>query len=184
MVVSPRRLIDQARRRRVARAFGRPSHRPPVTSDRPPVNKYGPPAWLWAVFAVCVLAGAIVASDWPQLRSIADHVAAPSEWSVTQTTPSPTVPPAQDSPRLAVVAPSTPASRPPAAPPEVIYSSPPPRPVAIASPTPAPPAPESTTIPLETERGTFVVPVLINDAITLKFTVDSGAAVSAFRPML
>ena len=32
------------------------------------------------------------------------------------------------------------------------------------------------SIPLQREGGTFVVPVLINDQITLKFTVDSGAA--------
>ncbi|MGO8974341.1 MAG: retroviral-like aspartic protease family protein, partial [Steroidobacteraceae bacterium] len=32
------------------------------------------------------------------------------------------------------------------------------------------------SIPLKKEGGTFVVPVLINDKITLGFTLDSGAA--------
>jgi predicted aspartyl protease len=31
-------------------------------------------------------------------------------------------------------------------------------------------------VPLETERGTFVIPVRINDTLTLKFTLDSGAS--------
>jgi predicted aspartyl protease len=31
-------------------------------------------------------------------------------------------------------------------------------------------------VPLKTQDGTYVVPVLINNAITLNFTVDSGAA--------
>jgi len=32
------------------------------------------------------------------------------------------------------------------------------------------------TIPLENDHGTFVVPVIVNNQITLKFTVDSGAS--------
>lgn len=32
------------------------------------------------------------------------------------------------------------------------------------------------TIPLENDHGTFVVPVVVNNQITLKFTIDSGAA--------
>src|SRR5208282_1444043 len=35
---------------------------------------------------------------------------------------------------------------------------------------------ESISIPMRIEGGTYVVPVLINDAITLDFVVDSGAA--------
>jgi predicted aspartyl protease len=44
-------------------------------------------------------------------------------------------------------------------------------------PAPAP-AEQSATIlvPLHREGGTYVVPTLVNDAITLNFTVDSGAA--------
>lgn len=40
------------------------------------------------------------------------------------------------------------------------------------------PSPQSGLIfvPLQKEGGTYLVPVLINDAITLKFVVDSGAA--------
>lgn len=34
----------------------------------------------------------------------------------------------------------------------------------------------AATIPLQNDHGTYVVPVLINNQITLKFTVDSGAA--------
>jgi hypothetical protein len=34
----------------------------------------------------------------------------------------------------------------------------------------------SISVPLQADGGTFVVPILINDAITLNFTVDSGAA--------
>jgi clan AA aspartic protease (TIGR02281 family) len=34
----------------------------------------------------------------------------------------------------------------------------------------------ATSVPMQIERGTYVVPVLINDAITLDFVVDSGAA--------
>jgi uncharacterized protein/predicted aspartyl protease len=34
----------------------------------------------------------------------------------------------------------------------------------------------STAVPMRMEGGTYVVPVLINDAITLEFVVDSGAA--------
>jgi clan AA aspartic protease (TIGR02281 family) len=33
-----------------------------------------------------------------------------------------------------------------------------------------------TEVPLEDDGGTFVVPVTINDAISLKFTIDSGAS--------
>jgi predicted aspartyl protease len=33
-----------------------------------------------------------------------------------------------------------------------------------------------TSVPMRMEGGTYVVPVLINDAITLDFVVDSGAA--------
>jgi predicted aspartyl protease len=35
---------------------------------------------------------------------------------------------------------------------------------------------ETTSVPMQLEGGTYVVPVLINDAITLNFLVDSGAA--------
>jgi clan AA aspartic protease (TIGR02281 family) len=35
---------------------------------------------------------------------------------------------------------------------------------------------QAESVALTRENGTFVVPVLINDKITLKFTVDSGAA--------
>lgn len=34
----------------------------------------------------------------------------------------------------------------------------------------------STSVPMQMEGGTYVVPVLINNAITLDFIVDSGAA--------
>jgi TPR repeat protein/predicted aspartyl protease len=34
----------------------------------------------------------------------------------------------------------------------------------------------TTSVPMQMEGGTYVVPVLINDAITLNFVVDSGAA--------
>jgi predicted aspartyl protease len=37
-------------------------------------------------------------------------------------------------------------------------------------------ADESTSVPMQIEGGIYVVPVLINDAITLNFVVDSGAA--------
>jgi hypothetical protein len=41
----------------------------------------------------------------------------------------------------------------------------------------APPAPTSNSAtPMELQGGTFVVPVIINNAITLSFVVDSGAA--------
>ncbi len=40
----------------------------------------------------------------------------------------------------------------------------------------AKPVSHSTEVALEEESGTFVIPVLINGTITLKFTVDSGAA--------
>jgi hypothetical protein len=61
-------------------------------------------------------------------------------------------------------------------------AQPPPAPPAPAAPpvqTSAAPAPlilAKGEIQLEADGGTFVVPVLINDAITLKFTLDSGAA--------
>jgi len=42
--------------------------------------------------------------------------------------------------------------------------------------TQAPSAETPVEIPLEDQGGTFVVPVVINDEIRLKFTVDSGAA--------
>jgi clan AA aspartic protease (TIGR02281 family) len=41
---------------------------------------------------------------------------------------------------------------------------------------PPPPPSGSILVPLEKEGGTYVVPVLINGAIPLKFVVDSGAA--------
>jgi clan AA aspartic protease (TIGR02281 family) len=34
----------------------------------------------------------------------------------------------------------------------------------------------AATIPMEPDHGTFVVPVVVNSQITLKFTIDSGAA--------
>lgn len=45
--------------------------------------------------------------------------------------------------------------------------------------TPKPTSPASasaTSVPMRMEGGTYVVPVIINDAITLDFIVDSGAA--------
>ena len=39
-----------------------------------------------------------------------------------------------------------------------------------------PTLPETRGIPLQREGGTFVVPVSINDQLTLKFVIDSGAA--------
>lgn len=41
---------------------------------------------------------------------------------------------------------------------------------------PAATQPVAREIPLEVSGGTYVVPVLINDTITLKFTLDGGAA--------
>ena len=38
------------------------------------------------------------------------------------------------------------------------------------------PTAHAESVPLRSEGGTFVVPVLINDKITLDFTLDSGAA--------
>lgn len=35
---------------------------------------------------------------------------------------------------------------------------------------------QAESIPLIREHGTFVVPVVINDRITLNFTIDSGAS--------
>jgi uncharacterized protein YecT (DUF1311 family) len=47
-----------------------------------------------------------------------------------------------------------------------------------ADPTATHPAPweDPNAIPLSVQGGTFVIPVLINDQITLNFTIDSGAA--------
>jgi predicted aspartyl protease len=51
-----------------------------------------------------------------------------------------------------------------------------PRPVQVnAPPTPVDNGP-TTAIPMLKEGGTFVVPVVINGQLTLKFTVDSGAS--------
>lgn len=58
----------------------------------------------------------------------------------------------------------------------------PPTPVAVQVASIAPPPPVSrgtaveTEVSLEEEGGTFVVPVMINDTLSLKFTLDSGAA--------
>jgi tetratricopeptide (TPR) repeat protein len=41
---------------------------------------------------------------------------------------------------------------------------------------PKPPSTASISVPMRMEGGIYVVPVLINDAITLDFVVDSGAA--------
>lgn len=50
-------------------------------------------------------------------------------------------------------------------------------PAAVVVPAAAPEPPKlQTEIPLEDENGTFVVPVTINDTISLKFTIDSGAS--------
>jgi hypothetical protein len=48
-------------------------------------------------------------------------------------------------------------------------------PVVIPAAVAAPPKLQSE-IPLEDDNGTFVVPVTINDTISLKFTIDSGAS--------
>ncbi|MSP03512.1 MAG: hypothetical protein EXR07_21095 [Acetobacteraceae bacterium] len=46
-----------------------------------------------------------------------------------------------------------------------------------ASPSPlVPHSGEQSEIPLQKRGGTFVVPVLLNNAISLKFTIDSGAS--------
>jgi hypothetical protein len=67
--------------------------------------------------------------------------------------------------------------------PQGTASAPPPPPTTTESPIVAqPPLVESPTssasiaIPMHIDGGTYVVPVLINDAITLEFVVDSGAA--------
>src|SRR5215831_5919363 len=44
--------------------------------------------------------------------------------------------------------------------------------LALTCPSPV----RSETVPLQSEGGTFLVPVVINDQITLNFTLDSGAA--------
>ena len=50
-------------------------------------------------------------------------------------------------------------------------------PTAVASASPSMLAAQNVTeVALEDDGGTFLVPVLVNDAITLKFTLDSGAA--------
>lgn len=56
----------------------------------------------------------------------------------------------------------SPASTPTAAPPPVIAA--------------AAPAPLRSEVPLEADSGTFLIPVTINDTISLKFTIDSGAS--------
>jgi predicted aspartyl protease len=43
-------------------------------------------------------------------------------------------------------------------------------------PTPQVTQPKSTGVALQTEGGTFVVPVLVNEAIKLNFVIDSGSA--------
>ena len=48
--------------------------------------------------------------------------------------------------------------------------------VASAPPPATTPLSSGSGIPMEQDGGTFVVPVRINDAITLKFIIDSGAA--------
>ena len=48
--------------------------------------------------------------------------------------------------------------------------------VVVASGAFSPQAAHGESIPLRSEGGTFVLPVLINDKITLDFTLDSGAA--------
>jgi clan AA aspartic protease (TIGR02281 family) len=56
-----------------------------------------------------------------------------------------------------------------------------PAPAPAAAPA-APPTPVAqgtsvaTEVPVEADNGTFVVPVTLNDTITLKFTIDSGAS--------
>lgn|GEM_PF-4046145 len=47
---------------------------------------------------------------------------------------------------------------------------------AAATPIVAHGTPIETEVPVEADGGTFAVPVTINDAITLRFTIDSGAA--------
>jgi clan AA aspartic protease (TIGR02281 family) len=47
-----------------------------------------------------------------------------------------------------------------------------PTPPSVEKPTPS----GSISVPMQMEGGTYVVPVLINGAITLDFVVDSGAA--------
>ena len=54
-----------------------------------------------------------------------------------------------------------------------------------SSPAPfLPPTGGSATVALVSDGGTFKVPVTINDQLTLKFVVDSGARMSAFPPTL
>jgi len=52
-----------------------------------------------------------------------------------------------------------------------------PPPAAITQPAAAPVSDDlNTVVPLEDDGGTFLIPVTINDAISLKFTIDSGAS--------
>jgi predicted aspartyl protease len=65
-------------------------------------------------------------------------------------------------------------NRPAANPPSEVVVRPPDPPAAI--PVEVTGTPVETRVPVEENGGTFLVPVTINDAITLKFTIDSGAS--------
>jgi predicted aspartyl protease len=87
---------------RIAKGFGWPARRPPG-------NKHGPPSWLWGVFAIASI-GVIVASDWPQLRSLVDHFSVSAIGPYANDSRPPDQPAvAQAAPPVPVPAPSVPA---------------------------------------------------------------------------
>ena len=51
-----------------------------------------------------------------------------------------------------------------------------PRPAVASASRPQPARTSTKSVPMQSEGGTYLVPVLINDTISLKFVVDSGAA--------
>jgi clan AA aspartic protease (TIGR02281 family) len=81
---------------RIDKTFGRPTIQDAEAAKRvaewmsaaPPAHKYGPPSWLWGIFAVAST-GVIIASEWPQLRALVDHhLSAPAMSSAGSPQPS------------------------------------------------------------------------------------------------
>jgi clan AA aspartic protease (TIGR02281 family) len=120
---------------RIAKAFGRPTIQDAEAAKRvaewmsaaPPARKYGPPSWLWCIFAVAST-GVIIASEWPQLRALVDHhLSAPAMSSVGRPQPSQAAEPSP--PQVAERSPPQGQRSPPRAaepsPPQVAERSPP-----------------------------------------------------------
>ena len=116
-----------------------------------------------------------MAQRYSRLTYEATHIVSPQTTVASEITPGASV-----APPIGPSNSQTSSEPPPPKPNKETKKSPPPKPVkepqVTASTPPPPPASSAQSVPMQKHGNVYVVPVLINNAITLDFVVDSGAS--------